>query len=92
MTVNQINGKLRVQPALKDSTIIVHGRRLGQMLKEDGPLNVKIFIQVCDALSHAPSRGVLHRDIKPSNIMLPLSSAEGLAVLENIRSLLDSVA
>lgn len=58
---------------------LCEGRTLGQMLKEDGPLNVeifaKIFIQVCDALSHAHSRGVLHRDIKPSNIMLMSNNA-----------------
>ncbi len=29
---------------------------------------VRIVIEMCDALAHAHSRGVLHRDIKPSNI------------------------
>jgi serine/threonine protein kinase/tetratricopeptide (TPR) repeat protein len=52
----------------------VEGLTLAQELADHGPLKqdrfLRIFLQVCDALSHAHNKGVLHRDIKPSNIML----------------------
>ncbi|MBA3991981.1 MAG: hypothetical protein C0469_00545 [Cyanobacteria bacterium DS2.3.42] len=54
---------------------IVQGEPLARRLVKD-PDSVRftdiidIFVQVCDALSHAHSRGVVHRDLKPSNIMV----------------------
>ncbi|HEY9717067.1 MAG TPA: protein kinase, partial [Trichormus sp.] len=52
----------------------LQGQTLSQLLSAHGPLSTErflhIFIQVCDALEHAHSRGILHRDLKPSNIML----------------------
>ncbi len=57
----------------------VLGKNLSEVIKEKGSLSIEEslprFLQVCDALQHAHSKGVLHRDIKPSNIML--SSQEG---------------
>lgn len=41
-------------------------RRHGLTVKE----RVDLFLRVCDAVSHAHSRGVIHRDIKPSNILV----------------------
>jgi serine/threonine protein kinase len=50
------------------------GVSLDEVMATDHRINamrvLDISIQVCAALSHAHSHGVLHRDIKPSNIML----------------------
>ncbi len=50
------------------------GEVLQQLLKIDGPLEVRrfltIFLQTCSALYHAHTNSVIHRDVKPGNIML----------------------
>ncbi|MCX7555081.1 serine/threonine-protein kinase [Marinicella sp. S1101] len=40
--------------------------------------NLRCFLQVCQAVSHAHSKGVIHRDIKPSNILI---TADGVVKL-----------
>jgi serine/threonine protein kinase len=54
---------------------IVRGEPLARRLLKDSESFrfadiIDIFVQVCDALSHAHERGVVHRDLKPSNIMV----------------------
>lgn len=55
-------------------TELIEGTSLEQCLENENLLEperaVRIFIQVCDALSHAHKQGLIHRDIKPGNIMI----------------------
>jgi predicted Ser/Thr protein kinase len=50
------------------------GITLEEVIRQEGPLTpgraVRIVRQVCEALDHAHSEGIIHRDIKPANIML----------------------
>ena len=54
---------------------IVRGKTLAQALKECGTLPERLkllnhFVDLCQAVAYAHSRGVVHRDIKPENVML----------------------
>lgn len=55
---------------------LVKGRTLAEMLTErtnpavDRGKFLQIFLQVCQTVAYAHSRGVIHRDLKPANIMV----------------------
>ncbi|MCW2882084.1 MAG: Serine/threonine protein kinaselike protein [Sphaerisporangium sp.] len=53
---------------------LVDSRSLGQVLRDDGPLPVRmtaeIGLQILEALRTAHAAGVLHRDVKPENVLL----------------------
>ncbi|MCW5823798.1 MAG: serine/threonine protein kinase [Cyanobacteria bacterium TGS_CYA1] len=52
----------------------LEGSSLEQILAKDGHLEpskaINVFIEICEALEHAHSKGVIHRDLKPGNILL----------------------
>ncbi len=52
----------------------LEGKTLDRVLKESGSVDhhraLDLFIQICEGLAQAHSKGVVHRDIKPNNIMI----------------------
>ncbi len=54
---------------------VVHGSTLSKALKTSPDLEARLkllphFVDLCQAMAYAHSRGVIHRDIKPSNVMV----------------------
>jgi WD40 repeat protein len=50
---------------------LVAGRTLAEELTTaDRPRLLRAFVQVCQAVGFAHSRGVIHRDLKPQNVMV----------------------
>ncbi|KAH7338254.1 kinase-like domain-containing protein, partial [Rhizoctonia solani] len=56
------------------------------VVKEDGPLSLKIVVdvacQMMDALQHVHSHGLVHRDIKPDNMMLQCPGSWKLCLID----------
>ena len=52
----------------------LEGRNLAQIVRRDGPMEVRraihLMAQVCGALDEAHRAGIIHRDLKPENIFV----------------------
>lgn len=76
----------------------VSGEDLARHIHENGPLNVRLALDICrqvaEAMQYAHDQGVTHRDLKPHNIMLtrdPESGEHHVKVLDLGLARFDSV-
>ncbi|WP_428936842.1 tetratricopeptide repeat protein [Fontivita pretiosa] len=54
---------------------LIEGQPLDVYLKQASPVlklrqRMQLFCEICQAVSHAHSRGIVHRDLKPGNILV----------------------
>lgn len=68
---------------------MLDGKPLAELINEAGPLPwrsaARLFVQACNAIEHAHSKGIIHRDIKPSNLVVigdPSSADAQLKVVD----------
>ena len=63
-------------------TELVHGQTLARLIagrELDDALVLAVGSELCGALAHAHSRGVIHRDVKPGNVIVPYAFLDATA-------------
>ncbi len=43
------------------------------------PARLELFVQICSAVQHAHTKGIIHRDIKPSNVLVSVLDGQARA-------------